>query len=311
MISLKKSKVVEAKGLTKKYGNFVAVNNIDFHVLEGECFGFLGPNGAGKTTTVKMIYCFSPVTSGTLKVMGMDVRQHQRDIKARLGVVPQENNLDLELTVRQNLLIYAGYFDIVGAEAEKRADELLEFFGLTDKKNTPVNNLSGGMKRRLTIARALINKPGLLILDEPTTGLDPQARHLVWQQLRELKNKGITLLLTTHYLEEADRLCDRLIIMDKGKILDQGDPRALVKKHAGDEVLELSVPEDQRKCLLKRVQKDICGHLNLGSNLYLFPKNGKMLLARLQNENFTLRYQLLRPANLEDVFFKLTGRGLG
>lgn len=304
-------KVVEARELTKKYGKFVAVKKIDFYVTEGECFGFLGPNGAGKTTTVKMIYCFSPVTSGSLTVLGMDVRRYEREIKAQLGVVPQENNLDPELTVRQNLLVYAGYFNIVGAEAERRAGELLEFFGLADKKDTPANDLSGGMKRRLVIARALINRPKLLILDEPTTGLDPQARHLVWQQLRELKDKGITLLLTTHYLEEADRLCDRLLIMDGGIILDQGEPRALVEKHVGREVLELSVPENQREQLLEQVRGEVSGYLNLGSSLYLFPRNGRLLLAGLQSKGFDLRYQLLRPANLEDVFFKLTGRGLG
>jgi len=301
---------VEARNLTKMYGEFTAVDNIDFCIEEGECFGFLGPNGAGKTTTVKMIQCFSPISTGNLKVLGMDVRHEERKIKARLGVVPQEDNLDLELTVLQNLVIYASYFDLTGSEAKGRAGELLDFFGLQEKRNTPASHLSGGMKRRLTIARALINNPALLILDEPTTGLDPRARHMVWYRLGELKKKNITLLLTTHYLEEAHRLCNRLLVMSEGKILDWGSPKDLVKKHVGDEVLELNIPQDQIKPLLAETAGYIQGSLNLGTSLYLFPKDSKMLMTALQNTPFEVQYQLLRPANLEDVFFKLTGRGL-
>jgi lipooligosaccharide transport system ATP-binding protein len=292
------------------YGEFAAVDNIDFYIEEGECFGFLGPNGAGKTTTVKMIQCFSPISTGNLKVLGMDVRHEERKIKAHLGVVPQEDNLDLELTVLQNLVIYASYFGLTGSEAKGRAGELLDFFGLQEKRNTPASHLSGGMKRRLTIARALINDPALLILDEPTTGLDPRARHLVWYRLGELKKKNITLLLTTHYLEEAHRLCDRLLVMSEGKILDWGNPKDLVKKHVGDEVLELNIPQEQIKPLLAETAGYVQGSLNLGTSLYLFPRDSKMLMTALQNTPFDVQYQLLRPANLEDVFFKLTGRGL-
>jgi len=305
-----KNKVVEAGNLTKMYGEFAAVDNIDFYIEEGECFGFLGPNGAGKTTTVKMIQCFSPISTGNLKVLGMDVRHEERKIKARLGVVPQEDNLDLELTVLQNLVIYASYFGLTGSEAKGRAGELLDFFGLQEKRNTPASHLSGGMKRRLTIARALINDPALLILDEPTTGLDPRARHLVWYRLGELKKKNITLLLTTHYLEEAHRLCDRLLVMSEGKILDWGNPKDLVKKHVGDEVLELNIPQEQIKPLLAETAGYVQGSLNLGTSLYLFPRDSKMLMTALQNTPFDVQFQLLRPANLEDVFFKLTGRGL-
>jgi len=301
---------VEAGNLTKMYGEFAAVDNIDFYIEEGECFGFLGPNGAGKTTTVKMIQCFSPISTGNLKVLGMDVRHEERKIKARLGVVPQEDNLDLELTVLQNLVIYASYFGLTGSEAKGRAGELLDFFGLQEKRNTPASHLSGGMKRRLTIARALINDPALLILDEPTTGLDPRARHLVWYRLGELKKKNITLLLTTHYLEEAHRLCDRLLVMSEGKILDWGNPKDLVKKHVGDEVLELNIPQEQIKPLLAETAGYVQGSLNLGTSLYLFPRDSKMLMTALQNTPFDVQFQLLRPANLEDVFFKLTGRGL-
>jgi len=305
-----KSMVVEARNLAKKYGEFVAVDNINFDIEEGECFGFLGPNGAGKTTTVKMIQCFSPLNSGTLNVIGMDVQHDERKIKSRMGVVPQEDNLDTELTVMQNLIIYAAYFDFKGTKAKKKADELLDFFELGPKRDSLASNLSGGMKRRLTIARALINNPALLVLDEPTTGLDPRARHMVWQKLRELKNRNITLVLTTHYLEEAHRLCDRLLIMVGGKILDLGTPKEMVNKHIGDEVLELNIPPEQMPLLLEKVRKHIHGSLNLGTSLCLFPKDSKILMTFLQETPFDLQYQLLRPANLEDVFFKLTGRGL-
>lgn len=236
--------VVAAEDLVKEYDGLQAVRGINFRIKARECFGFLGPNGAGKTSTVKMIYGLSPVSAGKLTVLGMDVRTKIRDIKRRLGVVPQENNLDPDLKVLQNLLVYASFFNISGSEARNRAQELLEFFGLADKAKERVESLSGGMKRRLTIARALINKPDLLILDEPTTGLDPQARHMVWQRLRQLKEQGVTLILTTHYMEEASQLCDRLVIMDRGEILVEGNPHQLVSEQAGEEIVETSSSEE-------------------------------------------------------------------
>lgn len=256
--------VVAAESLVKEYNGLQAVRGINFRIKAGECFGFLGPNGAGKTSTVKMIYGLSPVSAGNLTVFGMDVRTKIRDIKRRLGIVPQENNLDPDLKVLQNLLVYASFFNISGSQAIYRAQELLEFFGLADKAKEKVESLSGGMKRRLTISRALINKPDLLILDEPTTGLDPQARHIVWQRLHQLKEQGVTLILTTHYMEEASQLCDRLVIMDQGEILVEGSPRQLVSEQAD-----------------KKMVKTISGE-----------------------------EMIVRPATLEDVFLKLTGRKL-
>lgn len=235
--------IVVAENLLKQYDGLIAVRNVNFSIRDRECFGFLGPNGAGKTSLVKMIYGFSPVTSGKLTVFGMDVKTNIRNIKRLLGVVSQENNLDLDLKVLQNLLVYASFFGIDLRLARERADELLEFFGLKEKAGEIVESLSGGMKRRLTIARALINKPDLLILDEPTTGLDPQARHMVWQRLRLLKEQGVTLILTTHYMEEASQLCDRLVIMNLGEILVEGSPQELV----ADYTAETSGQQDQRE----------------------------------------------------------------
>ena len=235
--------IVVAENLLKQYDGLIAVRNVNFSIRDRECFGFLGPNGAGKTSLVKMIYGFSPVTSGKLTVFGMDVKTNIRNIKRLLGVVSQENNLDLDLKVLQNLLVYASFFGIDLRLARERADELLEFFGLKEKAGEIVESLSGGMKRRLTIARALINKPDLLILDEPTTGLDPQASHMVWQRLRLLKEQGVTLILTTHYMEEASQLCDRLVIMNLGEILVEGSPQELV----ADYTAETSGQQDQRE----------------------------------------------------------------
>ena len=217
--------LIHARGLTKRFGTFTAVDDIDFDVHAGEAFGFLGPNGAGKTSTMRMIACASPVSDGELRVLKMSPRRHASRIKARLGVVPQQDNLDTEITVRENLLMYARYFDIPRQVAQKRADELLDFVELTDRAGAQVEPLSGGMKRRLTIARALVNEPDLILLDEPTTGLDPQARHVVWERLYQLKRRGATLLLTTHYMDEAERLCDRLVVMDKARIVAEGSPR--------------------------------------------------------------------------------------
>ena len=223
--------VVRAVNLVKKYNGLTAVDGISFQVIQGECFGFLGPNGAGKTTTMRMIYGFSAPTAGRLDVFGLPVGKHSREIKRRVGIAPQELSLDPDLRVLQNLLIYARYFDIPKAEARRRADELLNFFHIQDKKDEKLDHLSGGMKRRLLVARALINQPEVLVLDEPTTGLDPQSRHDMWERIRELKAKGVTTILTTHYMEEAEQLCDRILVIDYGKIVEEGRPSDLVKKH--------------------------------------------------------------------------------
>ncbi|MGQ9823467.1 MAG: ABC transporter ATP-binding protein [Desulfotomaculales bacterium] len=303
--------VILAKNLTKEYNGVLAVKGINFRVKERECFGFLGPNGAGKTSTVKMIYGFSPVTSGELTVLGMDVRTRAREIKRRLGVVPQENNLDPDLKVMQNLLVYATFFGLSKEEATKRATDLLDFFGLADKAAEKVAALSGGMMRRLTIARALINRPDVLILDEPTTGLDPQARHLVWQRLRRLKEEqGVTLILTTHYMDEASQLCDRLVVMDGGEILEEGEPRQLIARHVGSEVLELGFAASREKEIIRELNGFLRGYQVVGENIFLYPKNGHELLGALQELPFRLGYQLLRSATLEDVFLKLTGKRL-
>jgi len=304
------SVVVEAQNLQKNYNGFPAVAGIDFKIQKGQCFGILGPNGAGKTTVVAMIYCFHPVSGGKLTVFGNDVNDDPRTIKKRLGVVPQENNLDLELSVRENLLIYAGYYGIKRDVAEKRARELLYFFGLSAKADQEVDKISGGMKRRLTIARGLIHTPDLLILDEPTTGLDPQSRRLIWEHLRQLKKNGLTLILTTHYLEEASQLCDDLIIMDKGVILDEGKPGDLIKKQVGTKVVEVDLEPAQKSALINSMDSLISGYQLAESTIYLFiPEDETKVMKALNNSNFAHTYQV-RPANLEDVFLKLTGRGL-
>src|SRR5512135_3671718 len=231
--------LIHARGLTKRFGTFTAVDAIDFDVAPGEAFGFLGPNGAGKTSTMRMIGCVSPVTEGTLRVLDLDPAADPARIKARLGVVPQQDTLDMELTVRENLIIYGRYFDLSRAESRRRADELLAFVQLLERADDQVEPLSGGMKRRLTIARSLINEPSLLLLDEPTTGLDPQARHLLWDRLYRLKQRGVTLVLTTHYMDEAEQLCDRLVVMDKAKIVAEGSPRQLIDQYSTKEVTEL------------------------------------------------------------------------
>ncbi|MDQ1480715.1 MAG: lipooligosaccharide transport system ATP-binding protein, partial [Actinomycetota bacterium] len=231
--------LIEAHALTKRFGPFVAVDGIDFAIEAGEAFGFLGPNGAGKSSTMRMIGCVSPLSGGTLRVLGMDPAHDGPQIRGRLGVVPQEDNLDTELTVWDNLMIYGRYFDLPRAEIRRRAAELLEFVQLSDRRDSRVDPLSGGMKRRLTIARALINQPEVMLLDEPTTGLDPQARHMLWERLYRLKQTGVTLVLTTHYMDEAEQLCDRLVIMDGGRIVAEGSPRQLIQQHATREVVEL------------------------------------------------------------------------
>uniref|UniRef100_UPI00263A10F5 ABC transporter ATP-binding protein n=1 Tax=uncultured Methanomethylovorans sp. TaxID=183759 RepID=UPI00263A10F5 len=231
--------IIKAEGLVKRYGELTAVDGVSFYVEEGEMFGFLGPNGAGKTTTMKMVQCVSPKTSGKLEVFGMDASAHPREIKKDMGVVPQENNLDPDFTVYENLRNYSRYFDIPSKEADKRIAELLDFVQLVDKKNVMSESLSGGMKRRLVLARALLNNPRLIVLDEPTVGLDPQARHLIWDKLRSLKKRGVTIVLTTHYLDEAEKLCDRLILMDHGEIVVEGEPGQIIKDHIGTGVVEV------------------------------------------------------------------------
>src|SRR5436305_874544 len=241
--------LIHARGLTKRFGDFAAVDGIDFDVAPGEAFGFLGPNGAGKTSTMRMIGCVSPPSGGTLRVLGRDPQQDGPEIRARLGVVPQQDTLDLELTVRENIVIYGRYFGLKRAELRERADRLLEFVQLDERANDKVEPLSGGMKRRLTIARSLINQPDLMLLDEPTTGLDPQARHLLWDKLYRLKLQGVTLALTTHYMDEAEQLCDRLVVMDKARIVAEGSPRQLIAQYSTKEVLELRFRPDDEQSL--------------------------------------------------------------
>jgi lipooligosaccharide transport system ATP-binding protein len=299
--------LIKAEGLTKKYDDFTAVDNIDFQVRRGECVGFLGPNGAGKTTTVRMIYCFLLPTAGRLEVAGLDVRNKCREIKAIVGVVPQEDNLDPDFTAIKNLTTYARYYDIPKDEALTRAKEQLKFFQLEEKQDVPIMALSTGMKRRLIFARALINKPKVLLLDEPTTGLDPQARHLVWDEVRHLKKQGVTIILTTHYMDEAQILCDRILIVDHGKIIEQGTPTELIEKHVGNEVLE--VDNDEGLLPLLKDTFPSARIERLGDRLQVFtnqPHGG--FEAFLQKNK--LQNVMIRNANIEDVFLKLTGRGL-
>jgi lipooligosaccharide transport system ATP-binding protein len=302
---------VVAAGLRKSYDGRVAVDGIDFAVEQGICFGFLGPNGAGKTTTMKMIYGLGSIDGGELAVLGMDAARERRAVKQRLGVVPQETNLDGELTVRENLLFHARYFGIDPAVAAGRADELLSFSLLADRGGDRVWALSGGMKRRLLVARALINEPDLVVLDEPTTGLDPQARLAVWRALDRLKRRGVTLVITTHYMEEAARLCDRLVIMDHGKIVTEGEPGALVLEHVGREVLELQLAEgcDADK-LLASLDGKLDGHDFAEDLLMLYTSDAEDLLAEIDQRRYPHESAIARQATLEDVFLRLTGRSL-
>ena len=282
-----------------------AVDHIRFSVSKGEVFGFLGPNGAGKTTTMRMIECVSPRTSGTLRVFGMDPNEHPAEIKQRIGVVPQETNLDPDFTCYGNLMTYARYFDIPAADAQKRVEELLAFVELSEKRDTLIDKLSGGMKRRLILARALINNPDLLILDEPTIGLDPQARHLIWERLRQLQAQGNTIVLTTHYLEEAARLCDRLVIMDNGRFLVEGAPADLVQRHAGSEIVEVEKSPDVLSCLDElHVPYEIAG------DMVQIATGSSRDVARALFDRCRPGRVITRPATLEDVFLKLTGRSL-
>lgn len=300
--------VVEARDLRKNYKNFQAVKGISFQVYQQECFGLLGPNGAGKSTTIRMLNCVSPISGGSLTVLGHSVTGDIRKIKSQIGVVPQDDNLDVDLTVLQNLQVYARYFNIDKKEATRRADEVLELFQLNDKRNNKTDEISGGMKRRLVIARALINQPKLIILDEPTTGLDPAARQVVWQQLRLLRERGVTILLTTHYMDEATQLCDRLVIINEGRIMAEGHPRELVQRLVGYEVIEMRLAEKEKLDLLPLIANRPILLEEAGDTLYLFGQHNQAF------QNLALpevNYRLRREASLEDVFLRLTGRGLG
>jgi lipooligosaccharide transport system ATP-binding protein len=299
--------VIEARGLTKKFGGFTAVDAIDFQVFRGECLGFLGPNGAGKTTTINMVDCVSPPTAGRLTVAGLDAGREARAIKEIIGVAPQEDNLDPDFSSFHNLVVYARYFDIPKITARKRAEELLSFVQLSEKKGVLIGNLSSGMKRRLILARALINEPRILILDEPTTGLDPQARHLIWEKVRDLKSKDVTIVLTTHYMDEAYRLCDRTIIMDNGRIIEQGVPRELIAKHIGAEVLEVPDHEEIKRYIASEFPDALMETIN--ERIQVFSARPRGVFDRIMDQ-FKSRGAIMRDANLEDVFLKLTGRRL-
>ena len=302
---------VTARDLTKSYGERIAVAGIDFEVEPGICFGFLGPNGAGKTTTMKMIYGLATVDGGELRVLGMDANSERREIKSRIGVVPQETNLDGDLTVRENLLQQARYFGIDAERANQRSTELLDFSLLAERATDRIHGLSGGMKRRLLISRALIGDPELVVLDEPTTGLDPQARLAVWQALDRLRRRGVTLLLTTHYMEEAERLCDRLVIMDEGRIVAEGRPSDLVRHHVGKEVLELRLDEGcDADRLVGSLDGRIQGHDLSERTLMLYADDAESVLEGLDHDSFPTESALVRRATLEDVFLRLTGRSL-
>ena len=302
--------LIVARGLTKRFGAFTAVDRISFDVRGGEAFGFLGPNGAGKTSTMRMIACASPVTDGELSVLGMNPRRDAARIKARLGVVPQQDNLDTEITVRENLLMYARYFDIPRRVAEERADELLAFVELGDRASAQVEPLSGGMKRRLTIARALVNEPDVILLDEPNTGLDPQARHVVWERLYQLKRRGATLLLTTHYMDEAERLCDRLVVMDKAKIVAEGSPRQLIEEYSTREVLELRFTDEVRAALDGRLPGIGDRVEMLPDRVQIYTADGERALQQVHARGIALESAVVRRSTLEDVFLRITGRGL-
>jgi len=303
--------MVEARALTKRFGSFVAVDAIDFEIEPGEAFGFLGPNGAGKTSTMRMIGCVSPRTAGELRVLGLDPANDGPQIRARLGVVPQEDNLDTELTVWDNLMIYGRYFDLPRSEIRDRSNELLEFVQLSDRRDSRVDPLSGGMKRRLTIARSLINRPEVLLLDEPTTGLDPQARHLLWDRLYQLKRSGVTLVLTTHYMDEAEQLCDRLVIMDNAKIVAEGSPRRLIEAHVTREVVEVRLAVDadmpSEVARLKRFGDRI---EPLADRVLIYADDGDSVATAVNDDGVAAISVFVRRASLEDVFLILTGRSL-
>jgi lipooligosaccharide transport system ATP-binding protein len=303
--------MIRARGLVKRFGSFTAVDGIDFDLSRGEAFGFLGPNGAGKSSTMRMIGCVSPPTEGELTILGLDPVADGPAIRARLGVVPQEDTLDLELTVRENLLIYGRYFGLSREVIRDRTARLLEFVQLTDRAGDQVEPLSGGMKRRLTIARSLINEPELLLLDEPTTGLDPQARHAVWDRLFRLKRQGVTIVLTTHYMDEAEQLCDRLVVMDRGKIAAEGSPRELIERYSTPEVLELRFdPAEHQLAAEKLAGVSAQRREVLADRILLYVTNGDVTLAAVRALGVEPLTSLVRRSTLEDVFLRLTGRRL-
>jgi lipooligosaccharide transport system ATP-binding protein len=306
--------LVQASGLTKRFGNFTAVDGINFSIARGEAFGFLGPNGAGKSSTMRMVGCVSPPTSGELTILGMDPVRSGPAIRARLGVVPQENTLDIELTVRENLIVYGRYFGLPRAVIRERSDVLLDFVQLSDRAGDTVDPLSGGMKRRLVIARSLINEPDILLLDEPTTGLDPQARHIVWDRLFRLKQRGVTLILTTHYMDEAEQLCDRLVVMDAGRIVAEGSPRALIGQYSTPEVLEVRFdPGDHEQAAEKLavLPGPTSERLEvLADRVLVYTRNGDEALAAVRGLGLEPITSLARRSTLEDVFLRLTGRQL-
>jgi len=303
--------LIHARGLTKRFGEFTAVDGIDVDVPRGEAFGFLGPNGAGKSSTMRMIGCVSPPSAGTLRILGMDPAADGPAIRARLGVVPQQDTLDLELTVRENLLIYGRYFGLSRALVRERADELLDFVQLTDRAKDKVEPLSGGMKRRLTIARSLINDPEILLLDEPTTGLDPQARHTLWDRLFRLKQRGVTLVLTTHYMDEAEQLCDRLVVMDKGRFVAEGSPRELIARYSTREVLELRFRADEDISVYGEKLAGLVERIEvLPDRLLLYTDNGDRTTEEVHARGVRPAGTLVRRSTLEDVFLRLTGRTL-
>jgi len=302
--------LIVAKNLTKKFGDFVAVNGIDFTVNKGESFGFLGPNGAGKSSTMRIIAATSQRSGGEIKILDKDPEKFGPQIRAHLGVVPQQDNLDEQLTCAENLYIYGRYFGLSRSFLKTKVLELLEFAQLTEKQHTKVIALSGGMKRRLTIARALVNEPDILMLDEPTTGLDPQARHILWDRLFRLKEQGVTLLITTHYMDEAEQLCDRLIVMDKGKIMAEGKPSDLIKKYSSKEVLEVRFGSERNREMVEKL-KTFCERLEaLPDRILLYTQSGEKLLEQITAAGIEANTSLVRRSSLEDVFLRLTGRSL-
>ena len=302
--------LIRATGLTKKFDDLVAVDGIDFAVAEGESFGFLGPNGAGKTSTMKMIGATSPVSDGELSVLGLDPTRDGPTLRSRLGVVPQENNLDEELSVHDNLMMYGRYFDMARAEIRDRIAELLDFVQLTEKKDAKIQALSGGMKRRVVIARGLINEPDLFILDEPTTGLDPQARHVLWDRLYRLKQQGVTLIITTHYMDEAEQLCDRLVVMDKGRIVAEGSPLALIDEYAPGEVVELRFPVGILETLNSQIE-DLAPRTEvLADRALIYTDDAELTISAVTSSGLEPATVLARRSTLEDVFLRLTGRSL-
>jgi lipooligosaccharide transport system ATP-binding protein len=305
--------LISARALVKRFGSFVAVDGIDFDVQRGEAFGFLGPNGAGKSSTMRMIGCVSPITDGSLQILGLDPAVDGPAIRSRLGVVPQEDTLDMELTVRENLIIYGRYFDLPRKVARERAARLLDFVQLSERADDKVEPLSGGMKRRLTIARSLINEPEVLLLDEPTTGLDPQARHVVWERLYLLKQQGVTLVLTTHYMDEAEQLCDRLVVMDKGRIAAEGSPRELIDRYSSREVLELRFPPGEQETMAAKLADlgDLGDQIEaLPDRVLVYTDDGDTAAAAVHAQHIVPESLLVRRATLEDVFLRLTGRTL-